>query len=81
MARDAPQGGRSAGRRGEGVEIRLPEGVPWPVHRVATSRRYTDSLHTILTEWSLADVWTANAVLDAIEDAERRQQEEAARGG
>lgn len=51
------------------------------MHRVATSRRYTDPLHTILTEWSLADVWTANAVLDAIEDAERRQQEELSRGG
>lgn len=44
--------------------------MPWIIHRVAVSRRYTDSLFTIETEWSLADVYTANAVLDAIEDAE-----------
>jgi hypothetical protein len=50
--------------------------VPWIVHRIATSRRYTDSLHTILTEWSLEQVLEANDVLDAIEDAERRAWEE-----
>jgi hypothetical protein len=32
--------------------------------------------HTIVTEWSLADVWDANDVLDAIEHAERRAWEE-----
>lgn len=42
------------------------------MHRVATSRRYTDSLHTILTQWSVVDVFEANLVLDAIEDAEAR---------
>lgn len=42
------------------------------VHRIATSRRYTDSLHTILTAWTLADVCDANLVLDALEDAEAR---------
>jgi hypothetical protein len=40
------------------------------VHRVATAGRYTDSLHTILTEWSLADVYAANAVIDALAAAE-----------
>jgi hypothetical protein len=58
------------------VEIRIPPGVAWPVHRVATSGRYQDSLHTILTEWSIADVWDANDVLDAMEDAERRAWDE-----
>ena len=56
--------------------MRLPPEVSWPVHRVATSRRYADSLHVILTEWSLADVWDANAVLDALEDAEARAMED-----
>ena len=40
------------------------------VHRVATAGRYTDTLHTILTEWSLADVYAANAVIDALAAAE-----------
>jgi hypothetical protein len=40
------------------------------VHRIATSRKYSDSLHTILTEWSLAHVWAANDLLDVLEDAE-----------
>lgn len=39
------------------------------IHRVAISR-YKDPLHTIMTEWSLADVLDANSVLDALEDAE-----------
>jgi len=41
------------------------------------SRRYSDSLHVILTEWSLADVCDANDVLDALEDAEARALEDA----
>jgi hypothetical protein len=55
--------------------------VPWLVHRVAVSRRYSDSLHTILTEWSLDDVITANEVLDALDDAADRAEKEATRGG
>lgn len=50
------------------------------MHRVATSRRYADSLHVILTEWSLADVYAANAVIDALEDAEARAHKEGSRG-
>jgi len=73
VARGAPDRGRGAGRS-EGVELRIPDGVAWPIHRVAVSRRYSDSLHVIETEWSLADVWRANAVLDAIEDAEQEQR-------
>ena len=67
-----------AARRTEGsgedrsVEIHLPEEVPWMVHRIATSRRYSDPLHTIKTRWSLVDVFEANLVLDAVEDAEAR---------
>ena len=31
-----------------------------------------DSLHIIETEWTVTDVWDANAVLDALEDAQQR---------
>jgi hypothetical protein len=47
---------------------------------VATSGKYTDSLHTILTEWSLMDVQEANAVLDAFDDAAERAHARAAAG-
>lgn len=60
--------------RARGVAVDVPpwatERIPWVVHRVATAGRYTDSLHTILTEWSLADVYAANAVIDALAAAE-----------
>lgn len=46
--------------------------MPWPLHRIATSGRYHDSLHAISTEWSLVDVWQANDVIDALADAEAR---------
>lgn len=46
------------------------------MHRIATSRRYSDSLHTIETEWSVEDVMLANEVLDALEDAEIRARPE-----
>lgn len=46
--------------------------MPWPLHRVATSGRYHDSLHVISTEWSLLDVWQANDVIDALAEAEVR---------
>lgn len=45
---------------------------PWMVHRVATSGHYRDSLHTILTEWTLPDVVAANQIIDALADAEYR---------
>ena len=47
------------------------------VHRIATSRRYSDPLHTIMTRWSLVDVFEANLVLDALEDAEAAALERA----
>lgn len=53
--------------------------MPWTVHRVATSGRYHDALHTILTEWSLADVMDANAILDALDDAAERAHTRAGR--
>lgn len=46
------------------------------MHRIATSGRYQDALHVILTEWTLADVWDANAVLDAIERALAEREDE-----
>jgi hypothetical protein len=73
----AARRGQGGGGSDEGVEIHLPEGVSWLVHRVATSRRYTDPLAVILTQWSLPDVVEANLVLDALEDAEARARESA----
>lgn len=58
------------------MTIDLPGDVPWEVHRVATARRYSDSLHTIMTRWSLVEVWRANLVLDALADAEDRAMED-----
>jgi hypothetical protein len=49
--------------------IKVPPGVQWPIHRVAISGRYNDSLQTISTEWSVRDLWDAIAILDAIEEA------------
>jgi hypothetical protein len=40
------------------------------VHRIAVSRRYSDSLHTILNHWDLQMLLDANAILDSLEDAE-----------
>lgn len=47
----------------------LPGRVPWVVHRVAVAGYYHDSLHTIMTSWSLADVVDANEVCDALDEA------------
>lgn len=47
----------------------LPGHIPWEIHRIATSGRYTDSLHAILTQWDLGDVLDANDVLDALDSA------------
>ena len=58
------------------MTLELPGHIPWPVHRVAVSGRYHDPLHTILTQWSLADVMDANSVLDALEDASARAERE-----
>ena len=62
------------------MTLRLPSHVPWLVHRVAVSRRYSDSLATILDQWSIDDVVTANEVLDALEEAESRAMREVTRG-
>lgn len=48
--------------------------MPWPLHRVATSGKYSDSLHIISTEWTLVDVWQANDVIDAHDDAAARAE-------
>lgn len=50
--------------------------MPWLVHRVATSRRYNDSLADIMERWGLDDVITANEVLDAYDDARARAEDE-----
>lgn len=52
------------------------EAIPWPVWRVATSGRFSDSLHAILHEWTLADVYAANLVIDALAEAEDRAAKE-----
>lgn len=57
------------------IRFDVPPDVFWPAHRVATSRRYTDPLHTILTAWSLDQVYDACDVLDAIEGAEAEAME------
>ena len=50
--------------------------IPWPVWRVASSGRFGDSLHTILSEWTLADVHAANQIIDALLDAEAQAAQE-----
>lgn len=51
----------------------MPPGVLWPLHRVATSGRYHDSLHVISTEWTIEDVFAANDLIDALAAAEGKQ--------
>lgn len=48
----------------------LPERISWALHRVATSKRYADSLHTVSTKWGVAELLDACRVLDALADAE-----------
>ena len=62
------------------MSVAIPAHVPWLVHRVAVSRRYSDPLATILDQWSIDDVVTANEVLDALEEAEERSMREVSRG-
>lgn len=50
--------------------------IPWPVWRVASSGRFGDSLHTILTAWTLDEVYAANQIIDALLDAEARAAQE-----
>ena len=79
-------GGAVAGHGGTGrrrpgtVEVDVPAAalteIPWPVWRVATSGRFGDSLHTILNEWTLAQVYAANQVIDALSVAEERASKE-----
>lgn len=51
------------------MTLSVPGHLCWPVWRVAASERFSDALHTIETEWSLAMVADANDVLDAFDDA------------
>lgn len=50
--------------------------MPWLVHRIAVSRRYSDSLVDIMERWGLEEVVVANEVLDALEDATDRASRE-----
>lgn len=59
------------------MTLELPGDIAWPLHRIATSGKYHDSLHVIESEWSLLDLQQANEVLDAYEDAEAQAIEEA----
>lgn len=58
------------------MHFELPAEIEWALHRVATSGRYHDSLDTIATRWSLADLFDAHDVLDALEDAEAEAWEQ-----
>jgi len=46
----------------------IPGGLCWPIHRIATSGRYTDGLTTIEERWTLQMVADACDVLDAFDD-------------
>lgn len=46
---------------------------------MASSAKYSSSLHEIETLWSIDDVIDANAVLDLYDEAERRAIQEAER--
>lgn len=57
------------------MTVVIPGHLPWVAHRVAVSGHYHDSLHTILTAWTLADIIDANDVCDALDDARAAAQE------
>jgi hypothetical protein len=52
------------------VPLVIPERIHYALHRVATAKRYADSLHTISTKWGVAELLDACRVLDAQADAE-----------
>jgi len=58
--------------------VKLPDAVDWEIHRVASSPRYSSSLEEIESRWSIVDLWDANRVLDAYEEAERLAAKRAA---
>lgn len=80
MAGSGQQASPGARRRSGGVAIHVPPAavsdIPWPVWRVASSGRFGDSLHTILTAWTLDEVYAANLVIDALTEAEHRASQE-----
>lgn len=53
----------------------IPGRVPWLIHRVAVSGYYHDSLDTIATRWSLADIVDAHDVIDALDAARAASKE------
>ena len=53
--------------------MRIPEGIDWMVHRVATSERYRCQPWEIRERWTWRDVLDAHAVLNAFEDAEEQR--------
>lgn len=55
----------------------LPSGICWPVWRLATDPRISDSYQTIRDHWTLTEVFEAIAVLDEIAAAENRARERA----
>lgn len=52
------------------MTIHLPPGADWEVWRLV--HRGWATLQEIETHWSFADLMEANAVLDAVEDGEKR---------
>lgn len=55
--------------------VAIPAGVPWALHRVATSGYYPDGLHAIATRWTLAMLIDAWALCDAYDAARARLPE------
>lgn len=56
------------------MTMTVPSRIPWPLHRVATSGHYRDSLADISERWSLADVVDAWELCDILDDARVRAQ-------
>lgn len=54
------------------MTVTIPSRIPWPLHRVATSGYYHDSLADISERWSLEMLVDAWEVADAFDDAKVR---------
>lgn len=63
----------------EGESVKLPNGVEWAIWRLVTHERAPGTLTEIERDWSVADVFDANAVLDAFELAEYNARKRAER--
>lgn len=69
---------RPSGHDGDGEDfgdeaprITIPARIEWRIWRIAVSGRFHSSLIEIQRDWSVRDVQDANAILDALDKAER----------